>query len=281
MKIPSTKLLAVVAFASTASTSAIAAPRTLANGAPAPGNTVAKGDSSYSNTRHEKTAREALGRARTMLLVAYTEEREAVAALVARPRVLASGAPACGNAVSKPPSQECNAEMADQYMTWRIERLQRAGAQVESARMVLASAEKRFAKYGTITNPGGIVGTIVEPTPVTVEQRAGAVPAPVPASRNLLKVARADLALALQDETYAIQMLAMEPRVLANGAPACGNTGSKAETECTTATSDADWKMNVQRLIRAGVAVRATTARVAKLEKRDARTKLVATGVDE
>jgi len=141
MKNPIRKLLAVATFVGTAATGAIAAPRTLANGAPAPGNTVAKTGSSM------KAERDSLAEARRLLASAYAEEREAVAAIVARPRVLANGAPACGNANAKP-AMTCNAEVADEYLAMRIQRVMRAGELIDRERAHVAAAEKVYANYG-------------------------------------------------------------------------------------------------------------------------------------
>jgi hypothetical protein len=146
MKKPIQKLLAV-AIAMGAST-ASAAPRTLANGAPAPGNTVAKGETySYKRETPKERARTELAAARNALTAAFAEEREAVAMIVARPRTLASGAPACGNVNEKPTYAECTDAIADQYVSARIERVKRAGDLVASARTRVATAEKVLAVY--------------------------------------------------------------------------------------------------------------------------------------
>jgi hypothetical protein len=80
-----------------------------------------------------------------------------------------------------------------------------------------------------------------------------------------LQTARTELAAAIAAEKEAATAMSVEPRVLANGAPACGNTGGKKMSPCTTERSDAEWKARVQRLVQAGVAVRASQARVAAL----------------
>lgn len=80
-----------------------------------------------------------------------------------------------------------------------------------------------------------------------------------------LRVARQQLAVALAEESAAAAAMKAEPRVLANGAPACGNTLAKVQKECTVERSDQVWKQRVQRLVQAGVAVRAKQARAAKL----------------
>lgn len=146
MKKPIQKLLAV-AFVMSAS-AASAAPRTLANGAPAPGNTVAKGDdSSY---KKEQRAERSLNQARRALAAAYAEEREAVAAITAQPRVLANGAPACGNTGGKP--MVCTDEVADAWFAMRIQRVLHAGELVEKSRAQVAAAEKVNAQYATVAD---------------------------------------------------------------------------------------------------------------------------------
>jgi hypothetical protein len=133
------KLLAVVTFVG-ASTSAIAAPRTLANGAPAPGNTVAKGE-----TRLE-SAESNLRYARRDLAHALALEAEAAADLKAQPRVLASGAPACGNTGGKAPA--CTVERADRLWKDRVDRLVRAGVNVRASQARHASVKKEYVKRG-------------------------------------------------------------------------------------------------------------------------------------
>jgi hypothetical protein len=145
-KNPIQKLLAVVTFVSAASTAAIAAPRTLANGAPAPGNTVAKGGSSYKVDKTERSTQLALNAARRALSAAYTEEREAVALIAARPRMHANGAPACGN-VNEKPVMECTDAVADNFVTERIKRVMLAGERVVEARRRLAAAETAYAVF--------------------------------------------------------------------------------------------------------------------------------------
>jgi len=146
MNKPIQKLLAVMTFVGAASTSAIAAPRTLANGAPAPGNTVAKGGTTYS-MKSERRAEASLNQARRALAAAYTEEREAVAAITAEPRVLANGAPACGNTGGKP--MVCTAEVADQWFAMRIQRVLQASELIDRARAQVTAAEKVYAQYAT------------------------------------------------------------------------------------------------------------------------------------
>lgn len=145
MKKPIQKLLAVATFVGATATGAIAAPRTLANGAPAPGNTVAKGETySYKQETPERLAERKVNDARRALGSAYTEERAAVAAIVERPRVRADGSPACGNTNGKPPP--CDDKIADQYVTARIQRLVAAGRAIDRARTQLVAAEKALAK---------------------------------------------------------------------------------------------------------------------------------------
>jgi len=148
-KNPIKKLLAVVTFVGVASTSAIAAPRTLANGAPAPGNTVAKG-----KPRVDRSAR-AIARARELLASALTEKQDAARALASAPRTLPNGAPACGNTGGKAP--ECTDEMAAGMYQARIDRTQRAEVAVQRAREQLhevtrkvatAKQNRTYASYG-------------------------------------------------------------------------------------------------------------------------------------
>lgn len=136
------KLLAVVTFASAAST-AVAAPRTLDNGAPAPGNTVAKGET-YSRT---DSALAAVQTARAKLSTAIAEEKSAAMAMKDEPRVLENGAPACGNMFSKV-ERECTTERSDAEWKERVQRLVQAGIAVRAAQTKLAAAERRYAKLG-------------------------------------------------------------------------------------------------------------------------------------
>lgn len=158
MKKPIQKLLAVATFVGATATAAIAAPRTLANGAPAPGNTVAKGES-YSRELPERRAERAVNEARRALAAAYNEERAAVEALVESPRVLASGAPACGNTSGKPPP--CDEKIANRLVTMRVERLTNAGRAIDAARARLARAEKVLATY----KPAAPTSVAMEGTP--------------------------------------------------------------------------------------------------------------------
>ncbi len=132
------QLLAVVTFVGTAS----AAPRTLANGAPAPGNTVAKGDSYISPARRTATA---LRSARTELAAALVEEKAAAAELAAEPRTLANGSPACGNTGGK--SVRCTVERSDREWKARIQRLVQAGVAVRAAQARVATLAKQYAKH--------------------------------------------------------------------------------------------------------------------------------------
>jgi len=133
------QLLAVVTFVGAASASA--APRTLANGAPAPGNTVAKGESYASPVKRAATA---LRSARTELAAALAEEKTAAAALAAEPRTLANGAPACGNTGGK--STTCTTERSDSEWKARVQRLVQAGVAVRAAQARVATLTKQRAK---------------------------------------------------------------------------------------------------------------------------------------
>lgn len=135
---PIGKLLAV-AFAMTAS-SASAAPRTLATGAPACGNTNTKGPSMCQRAERD------LRTARTELAAAFEEERIAASLVIDQPRVLASGAPACGNTGGKA-DMECDDASADRIYDGRVQRLVRAGAAVGRARARVITAEKRWRQY--------------------------------------------------------------------------------------------------------------------------------------
>jgi hypothetical protein len=137
-KHPIKKLLAVVTFIGAASTSVIAAPRTLANGAPAPGNTVAKGyvDKQTVNVRRMDQAKKALA-------AALVEQKAAKAALASQPRTLPNGAPACGNTGGKAP--ECTAEMAQSMYEARIQRARAAETMVQVARKKLHEATREVA----------------------------------------------------------------------------------------------------------------------------------------
>ncbi|MFN0250401.1 MAG: hypothetical protein ACKV2T_26210 [Kofleriaceae bacterium] len=134
------KLLAVVTFVGASTTSALAAPRTLANGAPAPGNTVAKGE-----TRFERTE-SSLRAARGDLADALVAERTAAADLQAQPRTLANGAPACGNTGGKAPA--CTVERSDQLWKNRVERLVQAGVRVRALQAHVALVKKAYVKRG-------------------------------------------------------------------------------------------------------------------------------------
>jgi len=125
------RLLAVITFAS-----AIAAPRTLANGAPAPGNTMAK---SYTDSPITRSAA-ALRTARSELAVALAAEHDAAVSLQAHPRVLANGAPACGNTGGK---LSCTTERADKEWKERIQRLVQAGVAVRARTTRVAALTKR------------------------------------------------------------------------------------------------------------------------------------------
>ncbi len=139
MKKPMQKLLAV-AIAMTAST-ATAAPRTLPNGAPAPGNTVAKGERYGSAITDTKRA---LRSAKKELVAAIDAEKVAAADLTAQPRTLANGAPACGNTSSK--AATCTVEQADAEWNERVQRLVQAGVTVRAAQARVTSLTTRLAK---------------------------------------------------------------------------------------------------------------------------------------
>lgn len=136
-KNPIKKLLAVVTFVGAASTGAIAAPRTLANGAPAPGNTVAKG---YTETPREIAASN-LDATKKALVMALAEEKVAKTALTAQPRTLPNGSPACGNAIVK----VCTAEMAESMYQGRIQRARTAELAVQRARVRVHEAMQKVA----------------------------------------------------------------------------------------------------------------------------------------
>jgi hypothetical protein len=118
MKKPIHKLLAV-ALAMSAST-AIAAPRTLANGAPAPGNTVAKGDIRWIHAHKAETE---VAFARKELAAAIAEEKAAAAA------------GQCGD--------QCTTERT---RTERVERLVQASAAVRSLQARVARLQKDYDK---------------------------------------------------------------------------------------------------------------------------------------
>jgi hypothetical protein len=151
MKNPIKKLFAVVTFVGAASTSAIAAPRTLANGAPAPGNTVAKGGSSADYKSPVERAERSLALAKRELTAALTEEREAINVLAAQPRSLPNGAPACGNTGGKAP--KCTAEMADELFKQRMTQITNASASVMKARVRVHEATRTFATLSKTATP--------------------------------------------------------------------------------------------------------------------------------
>ncbi|MGE0398322.1 MAG: hypothetical protein AB7T06_16580 [Kofleriaceae bacterium] len=135
---PIKKLLAVVTFVGATSSAAIAAPRTLANGAPAPGNTVAKG---YRQEPASLTRK--MERARAALVAAITEEKLAKQQLIASPRTLPNGAPACGNTGGKAPP--CTADIANELHEQRIARVREAEKAVKLARARLHEATRKVA----------------------------------------------------------------------------------------------------------------------------------------
>jgi hypothetical protein len=142
MNKPIGKLLAV-AFAMTAGTASADAPRSLASGAPACGNTNTKGPSMCQRAERN------LQFARAELVRALDEERIAASLVVDQPRVLASGAPACGNTGGKG-EMECTTADADRIYDGRVQRLVRAGAAVMRARAQVVAAEKRWAPYANL-----------------------------------------------------------------------------------------------------------------------------------
>lgn len=135
-KNPLEKLLAVVTLVGATSAGAIAAPRTLANGAPAPGNTVAKGE------RAPDRAARVLRNARAELVAAITAAKRARHQLASQPRTLPNGAPACGNVGTKAP---CTVERAKRLYEIRITRAREAEEAVARAREKVHEATRRFA----------------------------------------------------------------------------------------------------------------------------------------
>jgi hypothetical protein len=135
---PIKKLLAVVTFVGAASTSVAAAPRTLANGAPAPGNTVAKGYTKRTSAERQ------LENARAQLVVALAEEKDAKYWLTSQPRTLPDGSPACGNTGGKAP--ECTVGMAEGMYQARIQRAHTAEVAVERAQLRLHEATRKVAQ---------------------------------------------------------------------------------------------------------------------------------------
>ena len=113
------KLLAVVMWLGSTQAQADT-PRLLDNGGPAAGNTVGK-----IPERPRGSAEGRLAEAQGILERAAREKAEAVQAFVSTPRVLASGAPACGNTMQKK-EPDCTQELADKQQAVRFERLQRA-----------------------------------------------------------------------------------------------------------------------------------------------------------
>lgn len=134
------KLLAVVTFVGASATAASAAPRTLANGAPAPGNTVAKGKP---RIKAHVAASRALDRAQRALVAALAEEKEAKHQLASQPRTLPNGAPACGNTGGKAPA--CTAERAEKLHEFRVDRARYAAAEVLRARQRVHEATRKLA----------------------------------------------------------------------------------------------------------------------------------------
>jgi hypothetical protein len=133
---PIGKLLAV-AFTLSATT-ALATPRTLANGAPAPGNTVAKSKPAMIDRRDER----ALETARVRLADAIREQVAAVHALAIQPRTLPDGSPACGNTVGK---SMCTAQTAEDYYQQRLARAHQAQIALEQARARLHEITRKVA----------------------------------------------------------------------------------------------------------------------------------------
>jgi hypothetical protein len=138
------KLLAVVTFVGAATSPAVAAPRTLANGAPAPGNTVAKlVDYSEETLPRIMTL---LRSAQKELTAALREEQVAATALQSEPRVLANGSPACGNAESN--AAACTVERSDALWKARLQRLLQAGVAVRANQTRMARLREQYAKLG-------------------------------------------------------------------------------------------------------------------------------------
>ena len=140
------KLLAVVTFVGAATSAAVAAPRTLANGAPAPGNTVAKVDDSPVEETRLSRVTTALRSAHQDLVAAFREEKAAAAALHSEPRVHANGTPACGTSDDK--AQPCTVERSDALWKARLQRLVQAGVAVRAAQARIEPLRKRYAKLG-------------------------------------------------------------------------------------------------------------------------------------
>lgn len=114
-------------------------PTSLASGAPACGNVQGKGARPTGCDRVVDAARQRLRHAREA-------EQQALAAFVGQPRRLASGAPACGNVLTKAPPPPCTAERADALFEQRLAALTRAVAEVTAANQALREAEARRAR---------------------------------------------------------------------------------------------------------------------------------------
>lgn len=82
-----------------------------------------------------------------------------------------------------------------------------------------------------------------------------------------LQDAKLELANALAVETGALAALVDSPRTLANGAPACGNTGGKKMKPCTVEVADRTYDQRIQRLVRASVQIGKARARIVEAEK--------------
>ena len=145
------KLLAAMIWFGSAQASA-ETPRTLRSGAPACGN-VMKGKGGSSSSRSSCTdserawyrAEREVDEAKRLFAVYKDHEVEAVRVVLTTPRVLANGAPACGNMLSKDSPSTCTQEIADQQDEQRRESMKQAFAATRKARARVHEAEQKLA----------------------------------------------------------------------------------------------------------------------------------------
>jgi len=139
------KLLAVMMWLGSTQASADA-PRTLANGAPACGNTMGKSSKPRGPCRVSVLDQAIidLADAQADLVEAKAFEVARINEYITTPRRLANGAPACGNVMSKD-APDCNAELADLQDARRVFYMKMAIEELATARLRVHEATQRVA----------------------------------------------------------------------------------------------------------------------------------------
>lgn len=158
------KLLAVMIWIGSAQASADA-PRTLASGAPACGNAMGKGAESLAQRQARALCRAeaSLATTRERLAAARFTEAVYVKNYLTTPRRLASGAPACGNVMSKDEAP-CTDELADLHAARRLHEVKQAFERTAKERAEVHEATRTVATLRqAIRGSAAEVATLVDP----------------------------------------------------------------------------------------------------------------------